>query len=107
MESLFSKYNKLYVYSVDANGEVKEKILKQHIRYWDRVPCWKDEKGQVMSVKWSDIDEFKNNRVVLTSEDIDHAKEIIAKGLFKKMLKTQESYNIANDKYIKFREVNR
>ena len=106
MESLFSKYDRLYVYSVDANGEVKEKVLKQHIRCWDRVPCWKDEKGQVMSVKWSDIDEFKNNRVVLTSEGVEYAKEIITKGLFKKMLKAQEAYNRANEKYIKFRKAN-
>lgn len=106
MESLFSKYDKLYVYSVNSNSEIQEKVLKQHIRCWDRVPCWKDEDGYIHNVKWSDIDEFKNNRVILTSEGIEYAKEIITKGLFKKMLKAQEAYNRANDKYIKFREVN-
>lgn len=106
MESLFSKYDKLYVYSVDANSEIQEKVLNQHIRYWDRVPCWKDEKGQVMNVKWTDIATFKNNRVVLTTPDIEMAKNIISKGLFQKMLKAQDAYNRANDKFIKFREVN-
>jgi len=106
MESLFSKYDKLYVYSVNASGEIQEKVLTQHVRRWDHTPCWKDEKGRVMSVKWSDVDEFKSNRVVLVSSDISYAKEIISKGLFKKMLKAQEAYNIANDKFIKFREVN-
>ena len=105
-DSITSTYDELYYYSVNADGEITMKKLHKYklraIGYG-----WRDESGRTFNVAWSDIDEFKNNRVILTSEDIKHAKEIIIKGLFKKMLKAQEDYNRANEKYIKFRELNK
>ena len=105
-ELITSKYDELYYYSVNADNEI---FMKKLHKYRFRVTGygWRDDNGRNFNVTWSDIDEFKNNRVVLTSSDIKKAKEIITKGLFKKMLKAQEDYNRANDKYIKFREANK
>lgn len=100
-ESLTSRYDELYYYGVNADNEI---FMKKLHRYKSRILGygWRDDSGRNFNVAWSDIDEFKNNRVILTSESIEYAK-----GLFKRMLKAQEDYNRANDKYIKFREANK
>ena len=105
-ESLTSRYDELYYYGVNADGEI---FMKKLHKYKLRITGygWRDDSGRNFNVTWSDIDEFKNNRVILTSESIEYAKKIITKGLFKKMLKAQEDYNRVNEKYIKFRELNK
>lgn len=105
-ESITSRYDELYYYSVNADREITMKKLHKY-KLRGLGYGWRDDSGRNFNVTWSDIDEFKNNRVILTSADIEKAKEIITKRLFKRMLKAQEDYNRANDKYIKFREANK
>lgn len=53
-----------------------------------------------------DINMFKSNRVVMYLDDAAAAKEIISKGLFKRMLAAQDKATKALDIFSKFKEVN-
>ena len=55
----------------------------------------------------SDLQLYKSRRVLLEVDDFYTAKDIISKGLFKKMLDAQYKATETLDAFTKFKEVNR
>ena len=99
---------KLYLFKLcdDCTVERRELNLigKNASYYVTRDPSMNNKKN---SYALEDVGVYKSHRVILEEDDIAKAKDIIVKGLFKRMLDAQTKATIALDTYTNFREVNR
>ena len=98
---------KLYLFILrdDCTIEKRElKLIRKNPLYYvtrDPVTCKRN------SYPLGDLNVYKFNRVLLDTDDIALAKDIMVKALFKKMVETQTKATIAMGTYTRFREVNR
>lgn len=98
---------KLYLFKLCDDSTVERRelnLISKNASYYIIRDMSTNKKN---SYAIEDLNVYKSHRVLLDTDDMALAKDIMVKGLFRRMLDAQTKATIALNNYTNFREVNR
>ena len=98
---------KLYLFKLCDDSTVERRelnLIGKNASYYITRDMSTNKKN---SYAIEDLNVYKSHRVLLDADDMTLAKDIMVKGLFRRMLDAQTKATIALDTFSKFKEVNR